>query len=409
MTAISKDTKHAVAAATAAFLLAVLFDLSTNSLDTERFSWDFRYYVAMAEHGLTAPMASPFAYRFLTPMLAGALSRLFQMPTVGGFMALAYFGAVLQQLAVFLFTRWYTRSQRGAWFAMLATAFSLFNVKFLLFDPFRPDHLAYALILLQAYFALTRRFAALLLTTIAGCQIREFNVIPLLAYLCMSMTALLPSSDARSRRKAAVELLISLVGLAAALVLPRLLIPIEENFQFVSLSRDGMLRVVLAPFIPARDANFIYSLAAYLLPLLILASPGELVTAVRRIPPADRNFLGAYCAFVLIFSFLGGTDFYRFATYLLLPQSILAGTLAARRTKLTLLLVLAGVFIFNRLWLPFPMHDLESYLDFYGGSGTRFSAASGWRILELGALVGAGALFRRWSQLDDGLRRQGLA
>ncbi|MFN2119977.1 MAG: hypothetical protein ACK2T0_06265, partial [Anaerolineales bacterium] len=60
--------------------------------------------------------------------------------------------------------------------------------------------------------------------------------------------------------------------------------------------------------------------------------------------------------------------------------------------------MLAGVFIFNRLWLPFPMSDLGSYLDFYGGSGTRFDWASVLRIVELLAFIGVGILARRASR-----------
>ena len=105
------------------------------------------------------------------------------MSTEAGFRGLAYFGAALQLLGVFLFTHWLTRSAKGALIALLVTAFSLFNVKFLLFDVYRPDHLAYALILLQTYFALEDRFWPLLFSTILACQFREFNLIPLVAYL----------------------------------------------------------------------------------------------------------------------------------------------------------------------------------------------------------------------------------
>ncbi|MFH1185214.1 MAG: hypothetical protein V1755_09290 [Chloroflexota bacterium] len=155
MTDTRKSASQLVGAPAAALVLVTVIDLFTNSIDMQRFSWDFRYYIAIAEHGFAGPAASPFAYRYLTPMLARGASLVLQLPIEGGFAALAYFGSAAQLLAVFLFTRWYTRSARGAWVAALITGFSLFHVKFLLFDTFRPDRLAYPPILLQAYFALT--------------------------------------------------------------------------------------------------------------------------------------------------------------------------------------------------------------------------------------------------------------
>ncbi len=102
------------------------------------------------------------------------------------FYVIAYLGAIAQLTGIFFFTNWLTRSRKGAYLAMLVTALSLFNVKFLLFDIYRPDHLSYALILLQTYFAFKKKFLPLLITTIIASQIREFNIIPLIAYLISS-------------------------------------------------------------------------------------------------------------------------------------------------------------------------------------------------------------------------------
>ena len=72
-------------------------------------------------------------------------------------------------------------------------------------------------------------------------------------------------------------------------MLPRLLIPVAEDFQFVSFTRDGLLRAVLAPLILARDANFIYSLLAYALPVLMLASPRQLRLVLSESRRWDRS------------------------------------------------------------------------------------------------------------------------
>ena len=394
MTDSRGPSRQVLAAAATALALVVGIDLVTNTIDTERFSWDFRYYIQMAEQGLAAPTASPFAYRYLTPLLVRGLSGTLRLSTEMGFTLVAYFGAITQLLGVFLFTRWYTRSVRGAWFAMLATALSLFNVKFQLFDPFRPDHLAYPLVLLQAYLALTGRFAPLLISTIVGCQIREFNAIPMVAYMYASVRAF-GGSDAAERRRILTELPIAAMGLAAAIMLPRLLIPVVESFQFADLSRDGLLRAVLSPLVLSRDVNFAYSIVAYVLPVLLLAGPGELRATAAGMLARDRVFLGAYSGLVLVLSFLGGTDFFRFATYLLVPHVILLGSLSNRHPAAYLVGVLVIIFVFNRIWLPFPDSDLSAYLDFYGGHGTRLNVASVLRIVECAVFIAAGWLYRR--------------
>src|SRR5258708_4412828 len=182
MTGISSMRQTFFAAMLAAALIAFIAAL-TNSIDIQKFQWDFIYYIAMAQNGFNTPLASPFVYRYVTPLLVYEMTHSFGLGLDDGFKVIAYLGSFLQLTGVFLFTRWFTRSLKGAYVALVITAFSLFNVKFLLFDIYRPDHLAYALILLQTCFAFKRKFFSLIITTLIASQIREFNLIPLLAYL----------------------------------------------------------------------------------------------------------------------------------------------------------------------------------------------------------------------------------
>jgi len=386
------------AATLLAILLVAALSRVTNSLDTTKFSWDFRYYIGMAQHPFSPPEASPFAYRYATPLLAWVVSNAAGLSTEAAFRTVAYVGAVLQLLGVFLFAWWLTDSAGGAYLALLVTAFSLFNVKFLLFDVYRPDHLAYAFILLQTYFALKKQYWPLLLTTVLAVQIREFNIAPLVAYLFVLWRASPDADRPRPRQQLLREAFVSTLALALALGLPRLLIPVAEDYQFASLTRDGVLRVLLAPLILPRDANFVYAAAAYLLPSLMLAGGVEAAAALSAMGTATRRYLLAYSTVVLVLSFLGGTDFYRFASFLFLPQAVFIALVAREARLIPVATMLAGVFIFNRLWLPFPMSDLGSYLDFYGGSGTHFDWASVLRIVELLAFIGIGILARRLSR-----------
>lgn len=369
---------------------AILFVLSvlTNSLNTEGNAWDFIYYMAMAKDGFHAePMASPFAYRYLTPLLVNGLS-LLGLSIEHGFSFIAYFGALAQLTGIFFFVKWLTQSSKGAYLAMGATALSLFNIKFLLFDIYRPDHLAYGLILLQTYFAFTKRFWPLLITTIIASQIREFNIIPLIAYLFMAMRT-------ENRNVFIKQAVVSAFCILPAILLPRLLIPVTENYQIVGLSQDGLINTLILPFIPSVDVNFIFSIAAYFLPLLFLADLKTIKAVFLSLPEDQRRYLLAYTLLVLLISFFGGTDFTRFATFLFLPQIILIGMIAPTLPTLRIGLMLASVFIFNRIWMPFPDWDVEQYRDFYGGFSLRLNMSTVYRIAEWFGFLLLGYFYRK--------------
>jgi hypothetical protein len=395
VTTAARQTWQVVGAIVLSAALVSSIGASTNSLDTQKFSWDFRYYIGIAQNGLTAPLASPFAYRFATPLVVRALTGLLGVPLESGFRSVAYFGALAQLLSIFLLTRWLTGSVRGTYVALLVTAFSLCNVKFLLFDVFRPDHLAYASIILQTYLALERRFIPLLLATLIASSIREFTLIPLLAYLFAEVVAFRRSGPGGDASKLVREATISLVGIIVAIAGPRLLIPVVEDYQFVSLTKDGLLRAALAPFVLARDANFLFSIAAYALPILMLAGVRTIKEAFGQLSTSARSYLVGYTTLVLAFGFLGGTDFYRFVTYLFLPQAILIALVAPNARMWTVVIALGATVVFNRLWLPFPTADVGSYLDFVGGFGTRFDQATGLRAVEWAAWLVAGLGARR--------------
>jgi hypothetical protein len=375
-------------------------DLLTNAIDTKKYAWDFLYYIAMAKDGFKAqPLASPFAYRYLTPLIVNGIARISSLSIETGFLVIAYFGAITQLAGILFFTNWLTRSRKGAYLAMLVTALSLFNVKFLLFDIYRPDHLAYTLILLQTYFAFEKKFLPLLITTLIASQIREFNIIPLVAYLVASW---------RSQEHVNVmkHTIFSAIFLLPAIILPRLLIPVTENYQIIGLSLDGILTALLLPLVPTIDINFIFSILAYLLPLLFITDIKTIKAALSNLPDHQRHYLYAYTLLVLILSFFGGTDFFRFTTFLFLPQVILIGLIAPQKSNVQIGAMLAVTFIFNRIWLPFPIWDKDQYLDFYGGFSLRLNWSTLYRILECIGFILLGVLLRKQNRSLYFLERQ---
>ncbi len=375
---------------------AILFVLNvlTNSLDTHKNAWDFVYYIAMAKDGFhAAPMASPFAYRYLTPLLVHGLS-LLGVSIEHGFTFIAYFGALAQLTGIFFFVKWLTQSSKGAYLAMGVTALSLFNVKFLLFDVYRPDHLAYGLILLQTYFAFTKKFWLLLVTTIIASQIREFNFIPLIAYLFMAMRT-------ENRNVFIKQVLLSAFCILPAILLPRLLIPVTADFQIIGFSQDKLINTLVLPFIPSVDVNFIFSIAAYFLPLLFLVDLKIIKSTFTSLPEDQRRYLLAYTVLVLLISFFGGTDFTRFATFLFLPQIILIGTIAPSLPTLRIGLMFASIFIFNRLWMHIPDWDVEKYRNFYGGFSLQLNMSTVYRITEWFGFLLLGLFLRKGNQLSN--------
>ncbi|MFM8369962.1 MAG: hypothetical protein ACKOBD_14545 [Chloroflexota bacterium] len=373
------------------FLLIIIIDLLTNTINTTQNQWDFAYYIALAKDGFNAePLASPFAYRFFTPGLVHLLS-LTGLSIENGFLVIAYFGAIAQLMGIFYFVQWLTKSNRGAWIALFVTAFSMFNIKFLVFDPFRPDHLAYALILLQTYFAFERRFLPLLILTIIGSTIREFTLVPLAAYLFMV------AQDSKMRTLAAKQGLIAAILVLPAVFLPRYLIPVTENFQLIGLSTEGLLNAIALFFIPSFPINFIFSIIAYILPLFLLANLTDIRTAFQQLPDSRRSYLIGYLVLVLILSFFGGTDYNRFATFLFLPQIILIGLLdQVSNTKLAL--TFFCLFIFNRLWMHIPDWDVQTYRDFFGGFALQLNLQTAYRYAELFLFIAIGIFMNRKRQ-----------
>lgn len=389
------NRKEIITVSLVSIAVILLLDLLTNSLDTTRNVWDFVYYISMAKDGLNAePLASPFAYRFLIPGLVNLLSRT-GLSIESGFKLIAYIGAFTQLTGIFLFVRWLGRSSRGAWIALLVTAFSLFNVKFLIFDPFRPDHLAYALILLQTYFALKRKFLPLLLLTLIGSMLREFTLIPIFAYIFML------TREKVERSIIIQQGIISLVLILLAMILPRIWIPVTESYQLIDLSANGLLYAIVLPFIPSFPINFIFSILAYFLPLFLLVSPKEVRFAVQELPESQRWYLAGYTILVLLLSFFGGTDYNRFATFLFLPQVMLLGTLENKVTNQKLIIVLACLFIFNRLWMYFPDWDIQTYRNFYGGFALQLNIHTLYRILELAGFIFIGYFLHRRGILNN--------
>jgi hypothetical protein len=360
--------------------LVVFVDILTNGV-TKKLLFDSNLYIGMAEHGFARELRiSPFIYRFAGPFLAGTIHHFIGLSIYKSFKVIAYVGAISELFGVFLLVRHLTQFEKSAYIGMLSVAFSLYNIKYPLFDVYRPDILVYPIILISTWLAFKDYFFPLLLTTMIGLQFREFAIVPLLAYLATKLQ--------REGSKTSIRnVTISMIGLFIAVGIPRLLIPVVEHAEAVQLSPQGIAQAIHLISIWPRNINIVYIVLAYFLPFLILFRRSQIRAVLGEIPLEQVSYLAYYSGIVLLLIIVGGTDLERFATYFFLPFAVLTGLLAKNQSFIRILLILTLQIIFNRIWLPFPVWDFDLMVNFYSGWSNVINTASLWRFAELIALA----------------------
>ena len=396
---MKKTTVQALTALALALLILLALDRLTNRLDVvEGHAWDFVYYIDMAENGVwgNPNLAAPYAYRFITPLLARGLNQLLGTPTFVGFKLLAYGGLLTALWGVYFAAR---KLGAGFWAALVVMSIpagALFNVKFLLFDFYRPDQLAYPL-LVFAILALMYRKPALAVTLgVLGLLIREYLIIPI------AIALFLWAREWWANRKDVRPLVwmgLTAAGTLLVLALPRWLIPITMTQQILDPFNDPQFLKTLfgMPLNWKRNYNYVFNLAAYWMPLLILATPGRLRRAWQGLG-AYRPWIWIYLGVNLLGMMYGGTDMMRYATFFFIPQAFFISLILQDREQpvhvYEVLYLWGALVIFNRLLFQFPIWDFNAYLDFYAGYGDVITRGSALRWAEWLGLTGLGAALR---------------
>ena len=392
--------------------LAICFvaglDWVTNEIDIKRYSWDFKYYIDIATFGIidNDRLVAPYVYRWLSPILASWIQTFFGVSLVKGFLWQAYLGATAQLFLLFLLLRHFQVKWHKAYLVMLLFACSMYHVKFLLFDVYRPDHLAYPLMLLAVLLYFKRQFLGMALVCAIGLQCREFLVIPSgLFVLERAWTFWNRSCSLRDITEAAgVFVIISL-----AVLIPRLWIPVIASDQYIDFAHNpsavwqNLNEAVLQI---KRQANVFFALLAYLLPLALLWTRKRWAQVWCRLFPI-RWYLVGFSVFVCVLTVFGGTDYARFVTYLVVPIAIVMGRMLEQKIHpLEIIWLVIAMLSFHQVFADFPIWDRWQYLDFYGGWKDRFQEQSLLRIREWGFWV-LGAVCLRW--LLARLKNQGDA
>jgi len=369
-----------------ALVLIGAMDMLTNQIDTTLFDGDFVYYLDMAENGIfeNSHLAAPFAYRPLVPFMARSLADLFGGSLETGFRIVAWLGALLTLVSSYVLARTFGAEHKLALFIMIIIAGSFFHLKYLLFDVYRPDHLAYGLLIVAFLALLHKQWLACIIVSAIGLLTREFCIIPLVLMLLQLLMKVWQGQKQRGMNM--IWITIGVLVILAFVLLPRLLLPIEMTFVYATLFKPDptAIETVTLPLTSIRrNLNLLFAMIAYILPLIWLAGWAQLKEAWHSLGEL-RWLVGGYMLMVLGLTLIGGTDLARFVTYLHIPLIIFSAILLKHDTPRILLVGLFGtLIIFNRLPFQIPQENYNHFIDFYGAYHDRINPAIIARWQEL--------------------------
>jgi hypothetical protein len=392
---MKKNITQVVIAIFIALLTVSIINQLTNRVDMmQGHSWDFIYYKDMVENGFLGNdhLVVPYAYRFLTPLSVSFIVKVTHWTITKAFKMFSLICVFAEIFGVYLLSRQLKFRFSTSLILMLTVAFSLFNVKFLLFDPYRPDPIAYVLLLAALILFLRRKYALSVLISAIGLLVREALLIPIL--ICLYYLA---EEWWQHRKKYSLILKIGAIVVVTvlAIVLPRVLIPVTGTQQVLDPVNDPkFFKVLFGSWIDLKKwFNLIFNVMAYFLPVWLLFSPARLKESWKRIgklkPAMIIYFAGAFMIIMY-----GGTDMMRYVTYLFIPLVFILGNILEQNISiLESGFMLLMTLLFNKILLQFPVWDFNSYLDFHGGYDFRITPASYTRWMEWGFYI---ALSRFW-------------
>jgi len=164
---------------------------------------------------------------------------------------------------------------------------------------------------------------------------------------------------------------------------------------------EGILVYIKSVLHPLRNINILFSLASYLLPLLLLINRTRLDYLLKALKKQRLlSILGLYIMFVMVLTDIGGTDVPRFLTYLFIPLVIALVVVQRGHPKpIEIIFMLVAMLVFNRIFWPIPFDSKESFRAFYGGVSTQIDFSTAERTLEM-LMFGLIALFIRSSMMS---------
>lgn len=358
---------------------------------------DNLFYLDMATNGIVDndKLASPFAYRTLTPVMANQLASMLSISIEQAFYGIAIVSAVAQLFLVFVLAKRFNAADSTALIAVSVVALSYYNLRFLIIDSLRPDHLAYPLMVVVFLLVLSNWRLSALVISLVAINIREFFLIPPV------IIGLLYYQDYLRRRKRSFLwlALLSFITPVIIFMLQRLLIRVVSAAGYLEPLRYDFIPVLLStPLNMAHNINVVLALAGYLLPLLLLITP-ERWRAIRAGRRPVSLILTIYCLMVFGFTFYGGTDIGRFVTYLFIPMTVwLVLLLNEGIPAVETGYMLVTVAMYNRILIASPQ-TTRDYIDFRAAFSDYLNEST-WRFFAALIVIFAGmfVLRRIWSR-----------
>ena len=177
----------------------------------------------------------------------------------------------------------------------------------------------------------------------------------------------------------AVSSCVGAIGVgAAAILLPRLCIPVTRTTQFVDPLNDlaTLKNLFLAPLNGGRIFNIVYSAVSYWLPTLLLVTWARLSAVwadLRRLHILAA--CGIYLFLIFFATMYGGTNIFIFVSYSVAVQAAFSGLLFRHGVGVAddSLYALLVMLLYNKILLPIPIPDvaIDAYINFYGGWSSR--------------------------------------
>lgn len=264
---------------------------------------------------------APWAYRPITPLAARAISDVLGQPLEIGFSVLSFMSLVAQLVLVFAFARHFGADFRASILVMVFTGLAYYNLRYSLADIYRPDTLAYPLMLLGLLTYFQNRTGWCILICCIGILTREFLAIPALL-LGLKLTIDLIRKPSRATLG---WLLLAVIAVGAVVILPRTFIPVVRSAQIFDPQHnpDAVRYLLIQPLtnVP-RNVEFLAALVSYLLPTLLLITPERLRRAWAALAGYQTIFV-LYTILVLALTMYGGSGIQRYITYLFVVQAVL--------------------------------------------------------------------------------------
>lgn len=343
------------------FLFIFMMDMLTIEV-TEMQDYPFgdhEIYMNMVDEGIVGNpgLITPFAYRYGFTELVAVIKDYSGLSMYRSFKVLMYAGLLGQALLIYALTQKITPNFRASMAILAIVGFSFFNVRYSLFDPIRPEPLAFCFILISMLLIYHEKLFLATLVAIVGLNFREFMVAPLASIGILYLWELSKS------RQLITVLKIGIIGILSALVIivPRLLIPISESYLIIR----SPIGILTTWFDVLRHLNQVIAIASQMLPILLLMN-GARWAALKEKSPRLLYQLVPYMLITVLLSIYGGTDLPRFISYLIVPQIVLFAVMfKVELQRWEFIYVLISWFVYYRYWQNIPIEH-RAYLDYVG-------------------------------------------